>query len=154
MSTLPTSIELNMTYDYTITSASFGGLPKEIVNNIFKDGRAFAHFIEPWLATKYPLEHVSGCKKYDFTDRNYPETKYDEKTFTRRGCKFPPSNMIGQGRSINRDVFEEKTKKLIFCIVSNVNFPDIKVRFVKGEDLLTKYPSGTIPFRDHIKFFN
>ena len=27
------------------------------------------------------------------------EIKYDEKTFTNRGCKYCPSNMLGQGRT-------------------------------------------------------
>ena len=32
------------------------------------------------------------------------------------------------------DIFEEKSKKLVFCIVSNVDFPNIKVKFVKGKE--------------------
>ena len=102
----------------------------------------------------YPLNHIKGCKKYDFTDKNNQEILYDEKTFTKGGCKFCPSNMIGQGRTFDKEVFLEKSKKLIFCIVSNVNFPEIKIKFVKGEELATKYPTGVIPLNDHNKFFD
>ena len=58
------------------------------------------------------------------------------------------------GRTFDKEVFLEKSKKLIFCIVSNVNFPEIKIKFVKGEELATKYPTGVIPLNDHNKFFD
>ena len=58
------------------------------------------------------------------------------------------------GRIFNKEEFEEKTKKLIFCIVSNIHFPRIRVRFVRGITLLEKYPKGVIPLKDADKFFN
>jgi hypothetical protein len=149
-----TSIELNKTMVHVIEDFSFGNLPKSAIIKIYKDGRAFSHFIEPWLAENYPLNHVTGCKKYDHTDLNDANVKYDQKTFTARGCKFMPSNMIGEGRSFNKEVFEEKAKELIYIIVSNVNFPEIKIKFVKGIDLIVDYPTGTIPSKDFVKFFN
>ena len=48
---------------------------------------------------------------------------------------------------------EEKTKKLIFGIVSNINFPEIKVKFVTGIDLLKDYPKGIITRDQHNEFF-
>ena len=148
------SVELNKTFTHTIEDVSFGCLPKEEVYEIFKDGRPFSHFIEKWLEKNYSLIHIPGCKSYDFKDKEYDETLYDEKTFTRKGCCFCPSNMLGQGRKFDKEVFEAKTKKLIFCIVSNVNFPEIKVKFIRGSDLLRLYPSGKINSHDHIKFFD
>jgi hypothetical protein len=149
-----TSIKLNETTVHVIEDFSFGNLPKSAIIEIYKDGRAFSHFIEPWLAENYPLNHVKGCKKYDHTDLNNANVKYDQKTFTARGCKFMPSNMIGEGRSFNKEVFEEKAKELIYIIVSNVNFPEIKIKFVKGIDLIVDYPTGAIPSKDFVKFFN
>jgi len=149
-----TSIKLNETTVHVIEDFSFGNLPKSAIIEIYKDGRAFSHFIEPWLAENYALNHVKGCKKYDHTDLNNANVKYDQKTFTARGCKFMPSNMIGEGRSFNKEVFEEKAKELIYIIVSNVNFPEIKIKFVKGIDLIVDYPTGAIPSKDFVKFFN
>ena len=80
----------------------------------------FSHFIEHWISNNYPLTHVDGCKSHDFIDINDSTILYDEKTFTKGGCNFCPSNMLGQGRKFDKEVFTEKTKKLIFCIVSNV----------------------------------
>ena len=148
------SVELNKTFNHTIENYKFGNIPDIICLKKWKDGRGFAHFIEPWLAVNYPLTYIEGCKKYDFIDKNFPEILYDEKTFTKRGCIFRPSNMVGQGRTFNKQLFEEKTKNLVFCIVSNIDFPNIKVRFVKGTELLIKYPTGKIPSKDFIKFFD
>ena len=148
------SVELNKTFEFVIEKYSFDNLSDEVCRKIYKDGRVFSHFAEQYIPGKFSVDYVPGCKKYDFTDRNNPEIKYDEKTFTSRGCKYCPSNMLGQGRKFDQVVFEEKTKKLIFCIVSNINFPNIKVRFVKGETLLKDYPKGVIPLKEHDKFFN
>ena len=147
-------IKYNTTYVHTIENVSFGNIPYEAIIEIYKDGRPFSHFIEPWLAIHYPLKHIKGCKNFDHTDINDENIKYDQKTFTSRGCKFMPSNMIGEGRKFNKEIFEEKAKNLIYIIVSNVNFPEIKIRFVKGIDLIVDYPTGTIPSKDFVKFFN
>ena len=151
---LKTSVELNKTFTHLLPIPTFGNISPEECVNIFKDGRPFSHFIEKWMEKNYPLNHVTGCKDHDFVDRTYPDTKYDEKTFTSKGCSFVPSNMLGQGRSFNQEVFNEKSSKLIYCIVSNVNFPEIKIRFVNGPDLVAQYPKGKIPLKDYVKFFN
>ena len=154
MSNLISSIELNKTFHHTISNYSFGKLSNDKCIEIFKDGRVFSHFIEIWISENYPLIHVKGCKKYDFMDINNNEILYDEKTFTKYGCLFCPSNMLGQGRKFDKKEFEEKSKKLIFCIVCNLDFPNIEIKFVKGEELIKEYPNGKIPLNDRIKFFN
>lgn len=141
----------NKTYTFTISTFSFGNLLMEEMQVILQDGRVFSHFIEKWISKNFPLNHVTGCKKYDFIDET--GMKYDEKTFTKGGCLFRPSNMTGQGRKFDEETFINKTKNLSFCIVSNVNFPQIKLKFVSGVDLLQSYPKGKIPFKDHDKFF-
>ena len=148
------SVELNKTYNHSIENYGFGNLPPEICGELFKDGRTFSHFMEKFIAHNYPLIHVPGCKPYDFTDIKHTEILYDEKTFTRNGANFCPSNMLGQGRTFDQERFLEHSKKLIFCIVSNVDFPNIKIKFVKGEDLIKDYPRGKIPLKDHVKFFD
>ena len=62
--------------------------------------------------------------------------------------------MLGQGRKFDQERFINHSKKLIFCIVSNINFPNIKVKFVRGVDLLKDYPRGEIPLNKIIEFFN
>jgi len=152
--TTQVSVTLDVTFTHTLTDIGFDNLPVEIITKTFKDGRVFALFIEPWIEHTYLIKNISGCKSYDFIDNNYPQTKYDEKTFTKNGCIFYPSNMRGQGRKFDKQVFEKKAKKLIYCIVSNINFPEIKIKFVRGITLLKLYPNGTIPLNDHVKFFD
>jgi hypothetical protein len=148
------NITHNTTFRHTIENVSFGNLPPSVMTEIFKDGRAFSHFIEAWLAINYPLIHIKRCKQYDHTDVNDETVKYDQKTFTKNGCKYMPSNMIGEGRTFNQEIFEKKANQLIYIIVSNVHFPEIMVRFVRGCDLIVDYPTGNIPFKDFDKFFN
>ena len=113
-----TSVELNKTFTHKIENFGFGNLSVDVCAEIYKDGRPFSHFIEKWIEDNYPLTHISGCKKYDFIDEKYETTKYDEKTFTKGGCRFCPSNMIGQGRKFDQKIFEEKNKKIniLYCI--------------------------------------
>lgn len=147
-------VSLNITYNHVIEEYKFGNIPHVLMKEIFKDGRPFSHFIELWLSINYQLIHVKGCKDHDFVDFNDKNIKYDQKTFTKLGCKFMPSNMIGEGRKFNKEIFEEKANKLIYIIVSNINFPEIKIKFVRGNDLLIDYPDGKIPSKDFEKFFN
>ena len=147
-------IIFNKTFIYNLTAYSFGNLSSSMIIEIFKDGRPFSHFIEKWLSVNFQLTHITGCKSYDFVDSNDENIKYDQKTFTSRGCKFMPSNMIGEGRKFDKEIFENKAKNLNYIIVSNVNFPEIKIKFVKGTDLINDYPNGSIPSKDLIEFFN
>ena len=148
------SIKFNTTFVHKIQNVAFDNLPIETCIEAFKDGRPFSHFIEPWLEKNYPpLKHIKGCKDHDFVDGGDENIQYDQKTFTSRGCIFMPSNMVGKGRKFDQEVFDEKSKKLLYIIVSNINFPEIKIKFVRGIDLVLDYPKGKIPFKDFNKFF-
>jgi hypothetical protein len=148
------SVELNKTFTHTITNYYFDNLSQSKVIKKFKDGRVFSHFIELWLEINFPIIHVEGCKIYDHIDKNNENIKYDQKTFTSYGCSFMPSNMKGKGRKFDKEIFEKKANDLIYIIVSNVNFPEIKVKFVNGSELASHYPTGDIPLKDFDKFFN
>ena len=148
------TIKFNTTFVHTIQNVAFGNLPTEVCISILRDGRAFSHFIEPWLEKNYPpLKHIKGCKDHDFVDAGDENIQYDQKTFTSGGCIFTPSNMVGKGRKFDQEVFDEKSKKLLYIIISNVNFPEIKIKFIRGVDLVVDYPKGKIPFKDLDKFF-
>lgn len=148
------SVLLNKTYTHILKNLSFDKLSEIVILEILKDGRPFSHFIEHWLEETYPLKHIKGCKEYDFIDINNSEIKYDEKTFTKGGCKFCPSSMLGTGRKFNKEIFQEKANNMIYIIVSNINLPEIKIKFVSGSELIKTYPNGTIPLSDHVKFFD
>jgi len=142
--------EYDKTYTYTIQNVTFSDFSAEELNELFMDGRISSHFMERDLGKRFNLKHVSGCKDHDLVA---VDLKIDEKTFTRGGCKFMPSNMIGTGRSFNKEEFIKKSSNLVYAIVSVVNFPEIKTRFVKGSILAEKYPMGEISFKKHDDFF-
>jgi hypothetical protein len=147
------NIEFNKTVTHIIENVAFGTLPPAILSQLFRDGRIFSHFMEHTLAQQYQLTHVAGCKDHDLVTPSDPTIKYDQKTFTKGGCTFAPSYMKGTQRSFNKEEFDQKVKDMNYIIVSNVNFPEIKIRFVKGPELAAKYPRGEIPFSHHNSFF-
>ena len=145
---------LGRTYTHILNNVSFSSLSNETLKCIFKDGRVFSHLIEAWIAQEYNLNHIKGCKGHDFVTGENNCIKIDQKTFTNGGLSFTPSNMKGQGRVFDKETFEKKTRDLQFCCVSNINFPEIKIKFMTGDTLLQLYPKGTIPLQDHDKFFD
>ena len=145
---------LNHTVTRVIENFSFGTLPRDVLIKHFKDGRAAAPLLELLISQEDGLTHVGGCRDHDMTDPADSAIEYDEKTFTKNGCKFMPSSMIGTGRSFDQAAFLEKAKKLIYVVASVVNFPEIKIRYVKGDELAQTYPNGIIPFSKHDEFFS
>ena len=135
------SVTLNQTFDFQLSTDDFkfAGLLHDEIVEMMKDGRVFSQWVERWLPKKFPLIHVKGCKKYDHTDLNNENIKYEAKTFTpASGLSYAPSGDTGVGRTLNEEGAKERASNLIYTIVSNVNFPNIKVRFITGDDLMKK----------------
>lgn len=153
LNAIKTSVKLNKTYVHTINNFGFDNIPKHIISELYKDGRYFSHVSEQWIEENYPLRTIYGCQKFDFQDIKYPETFYEAKTFTKYGCNFRSSFMKGTGRVFNDNLFQIHTKNAVFCIISNVNFPEIRVKFISGVDLLKLYPSGIISYNHYYNFF-
>jgi hypothetical protein len=138
-----TQIELNKTYHFTIKNYSFGDLSTEAMNEICQDGRVASHLLEPQLVHWFPeLIHIKGCKDHDHTDHS--GQKYDAKNFTKGGLRFKPSNMIGTGRTFNYQGMVDKAQDMIYIACDIIDFPQIKVIFKEGMDLVREYPNGEI----------
>lgn len=135
-------------------SIKFGTLTEEVLNESFKDGRLSSHLIEKQLEDWFfNLEHVEGCKDHDHIDRMVGK-KYDAKNFTKNGCKFMPSSMIGTGRVFEQKLFEEKASSLHYIICDIVDFPKIRVISLSGADLVNKYKKGNIPLGERSVLFS
>jgi hypothetical protein len=147
-------IEYDKAYEFSIKGqASFGTLPEDIVMDVLADGRVASHFLERHLPLWFPeLEFVSGCRDHDHIS---PLTgaKFDQKSFTKLGCKFMPSSMIGVGRKFDRDKFLEKSGQLTYIICDLTQLPSIGVVFKQGVSLAEKYPKGAIPLRERTTLF-
>jgi hypothetical protein len=138
-----TQIELNKTYFREIENYSFGDLSIEALNEIFRDGRVASHLLEPQLVHWFPqLTHIKGCRDHDHTDGT--GQKYDAKNFTKGGLKFKPSNMIGTGRTFNYQGMVDKAQHMIYIACDIIDFPQVRVIFKEGMDLVREYPDGEI----------
>lgn len=143
-------IVLNKLYTITIKNYSFGNLPINEINSLYKDGRVFSHFFEKYLPTLHQLTWQSGCRSWDLIDSD--GKKYEQKTFTKK-CNFKRSKSIGIGRTHNQEEFENYVKDIIYIIVDNQEFPKIQYKFVTGTELIKAYPNGNIPASDKENFF-
>jgi hypothetical protein len=135
------SVTLNKTFKFLFNTNEFkcAGLTEKEVIEMYKDGRVFSQWVERWLTKKFPLTRVTGCKKYDHIDLNNENIKYEAKTFTpASGLSYAPSGHTGVGRTIDETIAKERASNLIYIIVSNIDFPNIKVRFMNGNDLMQK----------------
>ena len=145
-------IEINRVYEFQIENFEFGSLSREECIECFKDGRVASHFLERQLEKWFPtLTHIKGCEEWDHEDTN--GQKYDAKNFTKYGLAFKPSNQMGSGRKFNESVAHEKAQSLIYICCDIVEFPKVRVKFAKGNDLIKTYPNCKIPKAKRQEFF-
>jgi hypothetical protein len=145
-------IEFDKTYSFMIDNIKFGSLSNEKIIDIFKDGRVASHFLEKMLEEWFPeLVFVDG-NGYDHINKK-SKVKYDQKCFTKGGCGFAKSILVGGGRTFNLAEATKHSAEMNYIICDIVDFPKVKVVFAKGKDLLTRYPKCRIPFRDRELIF-
>jgi len=137
-------IELDKTYNFNIDRVCFGSIPKARIHEFFKDGRVASFFLEEQLPHWFPdLTRIEGNKDHDHVDAS--GRKYDAKNFTKGGLRFMPSNQMGAGRKFDAVVAHSKANKLIYICCDIVEFPKIRVKFVKGSELIKEYPRCSVP---------
>jgi len=147
------TIELNKTYFKEIENFTFGELSKELLTELFKDGRTTSRFMEKLATFWFPELTNVDEKHYDHVD--IEGNKFEMKGFTKGGCAFVPSSMLGKGRYIDLDELAEgiSEHKLTYIITDIVNFPKVMVRFVDGKELLKTFPKGKIKLNERESFF-
>lgn len=148
------NIEFNRTFEFDLSDKiRFDDIPNDILYNIFRDGRNASFMLEQWLTTHFEgLTRIVGNRDHDHVDTE--GNKYDAKNFTKCGLKFMPSSHIGAGRTFNRESAHAHARNLIYICCDIVDFPSLRIRFVKGEELIMSYPNCSIKFRDRESFFN
>jgi len=139
-------IDYDTVYEFDLTGkVTFWDLPLEEVHELFRDGRTASRFLElkiPYLF--YDFKYVDE-KGYDWLRQTIGK-KVEGKCVTRNGCKFCPSSMVGS----NRKIVPSEVKKTIededldFILMDIVEFPIVRLRFVKGIDLITTHPKCDI----------
>lgn len=137
---------LNHVYKFTVSQPTFGSLTNEQVNRLFRDGR-MSKFLELQMTDYFPTLNYVDKHGHDYEMKmSVPgfENMIEMKCFTKQGLKYMPSNMIGAKRTLDVDVFHEKAKNLtyLFCDISE--FPEIRVVFKSGNEMIEKFPRGRI----------
>lgn len=146
------SIEIDKVYTRKLINLSFCDLSSDEVIEVLSDGRFAAPFIERQLTKWFPhLIYVKGNKDHDHIDDQ--GNLYDAKNFTKGGLNFMPSNMIGAGRSLDKNIALEKANKLIYICVDITNLPNIQIIFKKGSEMAQKYKSFKVPFKKREELF-
>jgi len=138
--------------EWTIEGISFGDLTQEELAEMFTDGRLVSHFLERQLTKWYPELTFVDARGYDHLDTK--QNKYDQKCFTKGGLTFAPSNMLGKGRKIIEEEAHEHAKNITYICCDVLEFPKVRVKFARGEDLIKQFPKCKIPFSKRQEFFN
>ena len=60
---------------------------------------------------------------------------------------------MGKNRKLDVEEHEAHAENMIYIFTDVVSFPEVRVRFVKGSDLLKTYKKGSIPFGDRDDLF-
>lgn len=148
----PNFVMMNKVYDFKLNIPTFGDLTKNQIIELFRDGRHISPFLERQLCYWFPeIHHITGNKDHDHEDEF--GNQYDLKNFTKNGLKFCPSNQIGAGRYIDKEKASVSANKLIYILADIIEYPKIRIRFVKGNLLMSAYPKFTIPLKDREKIF-
>ena len=144
--------KLNKTFEFNLTNISFDNIPSDKLIKLFTDGRHASHILELWIETNFVGVKKHNVKDHDFIDdsNNFMEAK----NFTKNGAKFMPSRMLGVGRKYIEEEAHKVIKSNIYVITDINDMPKIKMKFIKGIDLLKKYPNAIIPFKLRDEFFN
>jgi hypothetical protein len=144
-----------VTYDKTFTfkvTASFGGLSESLINKMFTDGRVASKFLEEHIPLWFPDLEFKDGRGYDHLHK-INLRKFDQKCFTENGLIYAPSNMLGAGRKIVSEVAHQHANEIDYIACDIIDFPVIRIRFVKGADLVKKYPTFKIKRNQRDEFF-
>ena len=144
--------ELNKIFKDTLENIAFANIPTDKLIKLFKDGRHASHILELWIE-----ENFEGIKKIDVKNHDFIDGKgnyMEAKNFTKNGAKFMPSRMLGVGRKYIKEEADKVIKSNIYVITDINDMPTVRIKFVKGNDLLKKYPKAVIPFKKRDEFFS
>jgi hypothetical protein len=146
-------IVFDKTYYFELENISFDILQESELNRMFKDGRIASKFLEIMIEKWFPdLQYVNarGHDHVSLTDGQ----KYEQKCFTKSGCRFMQSINFGGGRVFNEEKAIEHSSTMNYIICDILSFPKIRLIFKKGPDLTNQYSNCIIPLKDLDKLFN
>ena len=130
-------------FDFS-SQVKFGKLPQETLFKIFRDGRTSSRFLEELIPLIFAGYKYVDEKGYDWLRRM--EEKVEGKCVTKNGCNFAPSAMVGSGRKVKPDEVKQHIEEsnLDYILMDIVDFPLVRMRLVKGSELIATHPNCKI----------
>lgn len=150
--------EYNTTYTFRIHQFAFGDLKNNDLLDLFFDGRVSSKFLEKHIPLWFPTLSFVDKTGYDFIDSSQKaktegRDKIDQKAFTKRGANYAPSGMIGVGRKVNLEAFSAHAENISYCFTDITKFPEVRVCFWTGKDLINKFGHNKINHSQRDKLF-
>lgn len=130
-------------YEMSLAGMKIPHFSDEEICKMCENGSFMSHITEGLGAKAFNIKLRNG-KGYDYPIQEGVLKQIDNKNFTKRGLKFMPSNMIGEGRSFDKEKFEEHTSKTDYMVVDIVSFPYIRIVLKRGTELARDYPNGVV----------
>lgn len=132
---------------------TFGDLDRQTVYELFQDGRVASKFLEHYVPLWFPELKFVDATGYDHVDVATGNLKWDLKGFTKGGASYVPSNMLGAGRTINLQEAHDHANTIDYIFSDVVEFPQVKIRFKSGRELVNEFPRGKIDFKYRSQLF-
>lgn len=121
----------------------FGDLTQQTLYKLFTDGRVASKFLEHHLPLWFPELEFQDGRGYDHA-RSSNGRKFDLKGFTPRGACYAPSEMLGKGRKIIVEKVHEHAQTIDYIFSDITEFPQVRIIFKHGLDLVRDFPSTKI----------
>jgi len=132
---------------------AFGDLPQEKLYKLFTDGRVASKFLEHHLPLWFPeIQYVDG-QGFDHVKIDNGR-KFDLKGFTPRGACYAPSEMLGKGRKIIVEKVHEHAQHIDYIFSDITEFPQVRIIFKHGTDLVRDFPSTKIKKNQRDQLFS
>ena len=143
--TLP-EINYDTVYTYDLTGkVRFWDLKEEEdLYELFRDGRTSSRFLERQIPKMFAqFEYVDGFG-HDWLKEII--NMVEGKCYTKGGCNFAPSKMVGSSRKVKPDEVQKHIEEnnLDYILMDIREFPVIRMRFVKGSKLIKDHPNCKI----------
>jgi hypothetical protein len=145
-------IEFANPYEFQIQEYRFGDLPQHILKKLFVDGRVVSKFLERHIPIWFKELTFVDKVGYDFIHED--RSHYEAKCFTKSGLNYSASKYQGVGRKIDLKEHAESSKNTNYILCDVVSFPCIRIVFLKGSTLLSRYPTGLIKYDQRTPLFS
>lgn len=142
------TIKFDHIYEFDFSNqVQFGDLPEDLMYKILRDGRVASKFLENYLPIWFPELKFVDKRGHDHVDAATETIQYDLKGFTKSGCKFMPSRMLGGGRKIVKEELKKHADHMNYIISDITQFPKVRVIFKHGSWLVDRWTDGIIPLK-------